>query len=86
MIEGSRVTLVPSSYLDAFSSVRRFRVLLPVSGLAGATCVSALFRINFLKLLFLADDVDDFHFVVGGLVRKISTNCQSPGLRDFFKM
>ena len=57
------------------SSVPRSRAIVsrlgfPVSALAGATCVSALFGINFLKLLFDADVDGMLRFPIGGPVRR----------------
>ena len=59
------------------------RSVFPVWALAVATCVSALFRINFLKLLFDAEYGGIFRFSIGGRVLEISANRQSPGLSIF---
>ena len=59
-------------------------VLLPVSCVTGATCVSALFRVNFLRVLFRADHDGVLGISIGGPVRKLWTNSQSPGLMKTF--
>ena len=74
------MTQLPSLYLDAFSSnvdsaiYFRFRT-------DGATCVSALFGFNFLRVLFPSDVNAAVRFRIGGPVRKIVIKSESPGLR-----
>ena len=69
---------------QAGSGVVAVGAVLPVSCVTGATCVSALFRVNFLRVLFRADHDDVLGFSIGGPVRKLLTNSQSPGLMKTF--
>ena len=62
--------LLPSLYLDAFSSNRLFRDSLPVS-VDGATCVSALFRRQIIMTVFRSDHDAVVRIPIGGLVRKL---------------
>ena len=59
--------LVSRSVLD-LSPIRRS---LPVSGITGATCVSALSRLKSLKVLFHWEHDAVVRFRIGGPVRKI---------------
>ena len=72
-----RLSIVPRS--RAIAS----RLVFPVSALAVATCVSALFGFNFLKLLFDAEYGGIVGISIGGRVLEKFTNCQSPGLSIF---
>ena len=56
------------------------RLLFPVLRIAGATCVSALFGITFLIVLFDADHAGVLDFPIGGLVLEKMAKSESPGL------
>ena len=71
------VVLAVRSQLTLVSHFRFLRI-------ADATCVSALFGIKFLMVLFDADAADVFDFSIGGRVLEILANSESPGLMKNF--
>ena len=75
----------PNRYEASFARCSRFRPKTGSASVAGATCVSANFRRQLLRIVFRRDDVGVILFVVGGLVRDLSPNSQSPGLSIFSK-
>ena len=58
-------------------------MLLPVSCVTGATCVSALFGINLLKVLLDAEYGGMRKISIGGRVLEIYRFHESPGLSVF---
>ena len=54
-----------------------------VTRLPGDACVSAIFRVTFLKVLFSSDHAGILRFWIGGVVRKISRKSEITAQRIF---